>query len=59
LPDATGFHGVNRRTIPESVRSEYERVYPFGWFGVLSETPLVNDELIYSAHMASPSAPCA
>ncbi len=43
-----GFHGVSRQTIPLSVRKEYEKVYPFGWLGILSETPPVNDELIYS-----------
>ena len=35
-----GFHGVSRKTIPEDVRREYEKVYPFGWLGILSETPL-------------------
>ncbi|TCS66277.1 p-hydroxybenzoate 3-monooxygenase [Primorskyibacter sedentarius] len=43
-----GFHGVSRRTIPHGVRREYEKVYPFGWLGILSETPPVNDELIYA-----------
>ncbi|MDA0962990.1 MAG: 4-hydroxybenzoate 3-monooxygenase, partial [Proteobacteria bacterium] len=43
-----GFHGVSRKTIPETVRREYEKVYPFGWLGILSETPPVNDELIYA-----------
>lgn len=43
-----GFHGVSRRTIPDEIRHEFERVYPFGWLGILSETPPVNDELIYS-----------
>jgi len=43
-----GFHGVSRKSIPETVRAEYEKVYPFGWLGVLSETPPVNDELIYA-----------
>lgn len=43
-----GFHGVSRQTIPLSVRREYEKVYPFGWLGVLSETPPVHEELIYS-----------
>ena len=43
-----GFHGVSRQTIPRDVRKEYEKVYPFGWLGVLSETPPVNDELIYA-----------
>ncbi len=43
-----GFHGVSRQTIPLTVRREYEKVYPFGWLGILSETPPVHDELIYS-----------
>ena len=43
-----GFHGVSRQTIPLTVRKEYEKVYPFGWLGILSETPPVHDELIYA-----------
>ena len=43
-----GFHGVSRNTIPSDVRREYEKVYPFGWLGILSETPPVNHELIYA-----------
>lgn len=43
-----GFHGVSRQTIPLSVRREYEKIYPFGWLGILSETPPVNHELIYA-----------
>ena len=43
-----GFHGVSRKTIPETVRREYEKVYPYGWLGILSETPPVNHELIYA-----------
>lgn len=43
-----GFHGVSRQTIPRDVRREYEKVYPFGWLGILSETPPVNHELIYA-----------
>lgn len=43
-----GFHGVSRQTIPLTVRREYEKTYPFGWLGVLSETPPVHHELIYS-----------
>ncbi len=43
-----GFHGVSRKTIPETVRRDYEKVYPFGWLGILSETPPVNHELIYA-----------
>lgn len=45
-----GFHGVSRRTMPASVRREYEKVYPFGWLGILSRTPPVDHELIYAAH---------
>ena len=45
-----GFHGVSRQAIPAAVRDEYERVYPFGWLGVLSETPPVSHELIYANH---------
>ena len=43
-----GFHGVSRHTIPLDVRREYEKVYPFGWLGIVSETPPVNHELIYA-----------
>lgn len=42
-----GFYGVSRQTIPAEIRTEHERVYPFGWLGLLSDTPPVNDELIY------------
>ena len=45
-----GFHGVSRPSIPVEVRREFEKVYPFGWLGVLSQTPPVCDELIYAAH---------
>ena len=45
-----GFHGVSRKTIPAKVLNEFERVYPFGWLGILSETPPVSDELIYANH---------
>ncbi len=44
-----GFHGVSRQTIPKDARQEFEKVYPFGWLGVLSETPPVEDELIYAS----------
>lgn len=43
-----GFHGVSRQAIPLTVRREYEKIYPFGWLGILSETPPVHDELIYA-----------
>ena len=45
-----GFHGVSRETIPAGIRKEFERVYPFGWLGVLSETPPADEELIYANH---------
>lgn len=43
-----GFHGISRQTIPLDVRREYEKTYPFGWLGILSETPPVHEELIYA-----------
>ena len=45
-----GFHGVSREAIPKDVLRIYEKVYPFGWLGILSETPPVNHELIYTNH---------
>ena len=45
-----GFHGVSRGSIPSRSIARFERVYPFGWLGVLSETPPVSDELIYANH---------
>jgi p-hydroxybenzoate 3-monooxygenase len=45
-----GFHGVSRQTIPADALRTYERVYPFGWLGVLSRTPPVSHELIYANH---------
>ncbi len=42
-----GFHGVSRKTIPESLRTEYEKVYPVGWLGFLADTPPIDEELIY------------
>jgi p-hydroxybenzoate 3-monooxygenase len=47
---ADGFHGVSRKSIPRDVLKEYEKVYPFGWLGVLSRTKPVSPELIYSRH---------
>ena len=44
-----GFHGVSRRTIPDEVMRAYERVYPFGWLGVMVDRPPVSDELIYAS----------
>jgi p-hydroxybenzoate 3-monooxygenase len=45
-----GYHGVSRTLIPKTVLKTYERTYPFGWLGVLSQTPPVSDELIYANH---------
>ena len=45
-----GFHGPSRRTMPDSVRREFTREYPFGWLGLLSRTKPAHDELIYAAH---------
>ncbi|MDU8946202.1 4-hydroxybenzoate 3-monooxygenase [Ovoidimarina sediminis] len=45
-----GFHGVSRKSMPASVLKEYERVYPFGWLGVLSETPPATKEILYANH---------
>jgi p-hydroxybenzoate 3-monooxygenase len=47
---ADGFHGVSRKSIPNDVLREYEKVYPFGWLGVLSRTKPVSPELIYVKH---------
>lgn len=43
-----GFHGVSRQTIPADVRTEHERVYPFGWLGLMADVPPCNEELIYA-----------
>ncbi|WP_317057541.1 4-hydroxybenzoate 3-monooxygenase [Roseovarius rhodophyticola] len=43
-----GFHGPSRQAIPREKRREFEKAYPFGWMGILSETPPVSDELIYA-----------
>ncbi|MBZ9559356.1 MULTISPECIES: 4-hydroxybenzoate 3-monooxygenase [Modicisalibacter] len=45
-----GYHGVSRRSIPEDRLKTFERVYPFGWLGLLADTPPVSDELIYASH---------
>ena len=53
-----GFHGVCRASVPRSAITEYEKVYPFGWLGLLSDTPPVSDELIY-VHSARGFALCS
>lgn len=45
-----GFHGVSRSAIPDTVMKTFERVYPFGWLGLLVEKPPVSEELIYANH---------
>jgi len=45
-----GFHGVCRTSVPADAIQLFERVYPFGWLGLLSETPPVCEELIYTRH---------
>ena len=45
-----GYHGVSRKSIPDSVLRGFERVYPFGWLGILAEVPPAQEELIYANH---------
>ncbi|MGA8705708.1 MAG: 4-hydroxybenzoate 3-monooxygenase [Steroidobacteraceae bacterium] len=45
-----GFHGVSRKSIPENLLKCFERVYPFGWLGILVDQPPVSEELIYASH---------
>jgi p-hydroxybenzoate 3-monooxygenase len=45
-----GFHGISRPAIPASARRDYQRTYPFGWFGILVDSKPSSDELIYAHH---------
>lgn len=45
-----GYHGISRQSIPAEKIEVFERVYPFGWLGILADTPPVDDELIYARH---------
>lgn len=45
-----GYHGVSRACMPAAVRREFERVYPFGWLGILADVPPCEEELIYANH---------
>ncbi|WP_024576992.1 MULTISPECIES: 4-hydroxybenzoate 3-monooxygenase [unclassified Afipia] len=45
-----GFHGVSRQSVKPDALKTFERIYPFGWLGLLSETPPVSPELIYNNH---------
>ena len=45
-----GFHGVSRKAIPQNAIRTFEKVYPFGWLGILADVPPVHHELIYANH---------
>ncbi len=45
-----GFHGVSRASVPKGALTTFERVYPFGWLGVLADVPPCSHELIYANH---------
>jgi hypothetical protein len=45
-----GFHGPSRKSIPAAYARDYERVYPFGWLGILAAVPPCHDEPIYANH---------
>ena len=45
-----GYHGVSRASVPAGALRTYEKIYPFGWLGILADTPPVSHELIYSSH---------
>jgi p-hydroxybenzoate 3-monooxygenase len=45
-----GYHGVCRQSVPQDSIQTYERIYPFGWLGILADVPPVSHELIYSNH---------
>ncbi|KNY18815.1 4-hydroxybenzoate 3-monooxygenase [Shinella sp. SUS2] len=45
-----GFHGASRKAVPEKAIRTFEKVYPFGWLGILAEVPPVSDELVYANH---------
>lgn len=44
-----GYHGVSRKTVSDKI-TQFEKIYPFGWLGILSDTPPVDEELIYANH---------
>jgi p-hydroxybenzoate 3-monooxygenase len=45
-----GFHGISRQSMPKDKVRDHERIYPFGWLGLLADTPPVSEELIYNHH---------
>jgi len=45
-----GYHGASRAGVPPEKRSQFERVYPFGWLGLLADVPPLHEELVYANH---------
>ncbi len=45
-----GYHGVSRASLPAGSLARFERVYPFGWLGVLADVPPLHEELVYANH---------
>jgi p-hydroxybenzoate 3-monooxygenase len=45
-----GYHGVSRQSISAKSIQLFEKIYPFGWLGILADTPPVSEELIYANH---------
>ena len=45
-----GAHGISRAGIPRQKLAQFERVYPFGWLGLLADVPPLNEELVYASH---------
>ncbi|MBC2885498.1 4-hydroxybenzoate 3-monooxygenase [Ochrobactrum sp. CM-21-5] len=45
-----GYHGISRKSVPQCAVTLYEKIYPFGWLGVLADIPPVDHELIYANH---------
>ena len=50
LAGCDGYHGVSRAAIPREQLAQYERVYPFGWLGLLADVPPPHEELVYANH---------
>ena len=45
-----GYHGISRKFVPAPASQTFERVYPFGWLGILADVPPCSAELIYASH---------
>src|SRR5690606_25601573 len=45
-----GYHGISRKSVPDAAIKSFEKVYPFGWLGILTDAPPVSHELIYANH---------